>query len=154
MSKLENKKYLKNYRHKHYTGIYGSWYAMKQRCDNPNHKQYQDYGGRGISYLSTWKTFEGFKLDMAKGYKIGLTIDRIDNAKSYSVENCRWATRKEQNNNKRNNIHYSYKGITLNLTQWAQKLDLKCHTLLARHRAGWSIERMLTSRLERPWKLN
>jgi len=148
-----NRETLREYRRKHYTGIYGSWYAMKQRCGNPNNKSYHNYGGRGISYPLQWETFEGFKMDMGHSYKSGLTLERIDNNSSYSLDNCRWATKKEQANNMRRNHIIVYKGESKTLSQWAEHLGLKPHTLLFRSLRGWTVERMLSARLERPWKL-
>lgn len=63
---------------------------MKARCDNPNTPQWNDYGGRGISYTDEWETFEGFLKDMGEPAS-GLSLDRIDNDLGYSKHNCRWA---------------------------------------------------------------
>jgi hypothetical protein len=144
---------MKKYSREKYVGMYGSWYAMKQRCGNPKNHSYHNYGGRGITYPDKWESYVGFKEDMEETYKKGLTIDRINNNKSYSKENCRWLNRKLQCNNMRKNVLITYEGITLTSTQWGEKLGLKEGTFKSRRIRGWSIERMMNSKLERPAKL-
>lgn len=84
----------------HQERIYQTWADMKIRCDNPKHKSYHRYGGRGISYQSSWAHFEEFLNDMSEGYCENLTLERIDPNGDYTKENCRWATKAEQSRNK------------------------------------------------------
>ena len=83
------------------TQVYNSWVNMKQRCNNLNAVNYENYGGRGITYDPSWERFETFYADMGE-CPIDKTLDRKDNNKGYNKENCRWATQSEQQRNKRN----------------------------------------------------
>lgn len=87
-----SKRHHKNYR------TYSSWQHMKDRCLNPKNKYYKNYGGRGIKVCGRWMKFENFLEDMGDSPE-GHSIDRLDINKGYSVDNCRWATKAEQNRN-------------------------------------------------------
>jgi hypothetical protein len=92
-----------------YTKIYRVWDWIKQRCKNPNMKWYKIYWWRWITYDNKRETFEWFYEDMWPTYKKWLSIDRLDNNWNFNKENCRWATRDQQANNKRNSRLIEYK---------------------------------------------
>ena len=116
-----NKQLVKDRNTKHglvNTGLYGIWRNIKNRTLNPKHKQYNDYGGRGITICDEWKNdfMSFYAWAMTNGYSDELSIDRIDNDGGYSPENCRWTTSIIQNRNKRipTNNTSGYKGVSYN----------------------------------------
>ncbi len=130
------------------TRVYRTWQNMIQRCLNPLNKSYADYGGRGITICERWMKFENFLEDMGEQPK-GLQIDRTDNNKGYCKSNCRWVTRKEQMRNRRNNILITHKGEEKCLSGWAEKLDINYTTLCKRLKLGWSVEKALTTPIQK-----
>jgi hypothetical protein len=121
---------------------------MKNRCHNPRTPRFDDYGGRGITVCDEWKDdFQAFyDWAMSNGYSGDLTIDRIDNDKGYSPDNCRWATRVMQGNNSRHNHMITFNGETRSLSDWGRLFGLSFHLLSNRiNRYGWTIERALTT---------
>jgi hypothetical protein len=80
---------------------------MKQRCLNPDNQAYENYGGRGITITKRWMSYENFLADMGRKPSPELTLDRKNNDSGYSKRNCRWATRKQQANNRRDRYRSS-----------------------------------------------
>lgn len=123
--------------------LYRTWSGIKQRCLNPNSHSYSNYGGRGIKICEEWLDFNNFrKWAEENGYNPDApaqecTLDRIDSNGNYCPENCRFASRKEQDNNKRNCIWITNEnGETHNLSQWAEILGIKRGTLYGRYLNG------------------
>lgn len=87
------------------SSTFRTWIDMRQRCSNHSHSRYKDYGGRGIQVCKRWSLFENFLSDMGERPSDDLSIDRIDNDGDYEANNCRWATRSEQQQNKRRHPH-------------------------------------------------
>ena len=137
--------------HKHKmtgTRLYNIWANMKQRCLNPKDNRFNDYGGRGIMVCDEWLIADNFiSWALKNGYNDNLTIERIDNNKGYSPDNCRWATNDEQAHNKRNNHLLTFQGKTQNVTQWANELKINRDSLHTRIQRGWTAERALTKKV-------
>ena len=107
---------------------------MKNRCFDINDKRYERYGGRGITICDEWKNnfLAFYQWAMANGYDENLTIDRINNDGNYCPQNCRWATAKEQANNRSTNVHYKIGNVTKLLSEWCELFGLNFNTILAR----------------------
>jgi hypothetical protein len=130
------------------TRLYNIWRSMRQRCKNPTDVNIKkNYLDRGITVCKEWHNFSIFQhWAMTNGYADNLTIDRVDNDKGYSPENCRWADIYEQSNNRRSNQIITFNGITLTLAQWTRKIGVS-KTLLNKRifSYGWSPEKALTT---------
>lgn len=124
---------------------YKIWQLMKERSFNKNNPGYKNYGARGIIMCKRWLKFENFYADMGPRPSLKHSIDRINNDKSYSRSNCRWATLKQQANNKRNSRKITFNGETKTLAQWSESTGLLITTIFNRiKRNNWSIKRALT----------
>jgi hypothetical protein len=123
---------------------------MIERCHNVNDKRYYDYGGRGIDVCQEWRSsYENFKeWAMQSGYKEGLSIDRENNDKGYSPDNCRWATRKVQANNTRRNRVIEYNGTKKTIAEWADMVGITYSALYGRLRRGWTVADALTKPID------
>ena len=126
------------------TLTYKRWRAMISRCQYRNDSAYPHYGAKGVTVCDEWQTYEGFLADMGE-CPDGMTLDRIDNSKGYSKENCRWASMKQQENNRTNNRILNAFGMAMTLAEWAEKMQINRGTLLSRiDRNNWPIEKALT----------
>lgn len=133
-----------------YSHLYQIWHGMKNRCINPNMQDYSRYGGRGITVCDEWdnnyESFQDWALD--NGYSEDLTIDRIDPNGNYEPDNCRWSTKKEQANNRVNNLYYSMNGENHTLSEWCDMFNLPYQTIYARiHRYNWDFITAITTPL-------
>lgn len=135
-----------------HTRFYSIWEGVKKRCRNKNSHNYHNYGGRGIKMCEEWNDFVNFKNDMYESYlehvkKYGesdTSIERIDNNGNYEKNNCKWATRKEQNRNTRQVKLYEYKGEMLDLAEIARRENMNYRTLRSRILTyGWTLEEAL-----------
>ena len=117
------------------------WHGIKERCCNEKHPAYERYGGRGITMCDEWKTsFEAFYRDMGKRPSSDHSLDRKDNDKGYSKENCRWATLVEQANNRRDNILYFHDGVHRTLAAWSRELNFDYKKAYTHLQNGSSFE--------------
>ncbi len=134
-------------KHGHYgTPTYGSWMAMKSRCNRPDHMAYHRYGGRGITVCEEWNSptgFTAFLADMGERPR-GTTIDRINNDLGYSKENCRWATPSQQRLNCEDTRFISWNGTKRQINEWVAITGIKASTIRERIKRGWPIDDVFT----------
>lgn len=121
--------------------IYYIWNNMLGRITNPNNKDYPNYGGRGITVQEDWKTFDNFYNDMKEGYSDLLTLDRINNNKGYSKQNCRWANITTQSTNRRTNVVIGGK----TLSEISYSLGGNRHLVRTRLNLGWSTSQAIST---------
>lgn len=120
---------------------------MRQRCNDKNCPSYKYYGARGIKICKKWndyKTFEEWAMN--NGYTEELTLDRINVNGNYEPSNCRWATKKEQSNNRRDNILIEYNNEIKTIHQWSEKYNIGVETIKKRLKKGWNIERVFNEK--------
>lgn len=118
------------------TRLYHVWNSMRQRCNNPNHYAYVNYGGRGIKICSDWDNYESFRdWAMASGYdelapRGQMTLDRIDVNGNYEPSNCRWADMKAQTRNRRNTVYLEHDGEVKPIAVWMEETGLTREQLI------------------------
>jgi hypothetical protein len=123
---------------------------MKARCDNENHPQFKDYGGRGIKYCDSWSCFEGFLSDVWEKPFKNATLDRIDNNGDYEPGNVRWACRTTQRRNSRNIVPITIGSETKLLTDWCRQYNIHVSSVYRRIDKGMSpVEAISTPKAKR-----
>ena len=125
--------------------LYNIFSGMKERCYSPKHPRYKNYGGKGIHICSGWLSdyMSFYNWAMQNGYDESKTIDRIDNSKGYSPQNCRWVAAKDQSGNRSTCIKISFNGESHCIAEWSRITGIKESTLNARIKSGWSVEKAL-----------
>ena len=127
---------------------YESWASMKMRCRNPQYGSYPQYGAKGIDYCDRWETFKNFLEDMGVRPP-GTSLDRIDGTKGYTPENCRWATTKEQNENRRSSVWIEYQGNRMLMINFARMLGMRVDTVWYRlHKRKMTPEQIATTPID------
>lgn len=126
--------------------VHRIWRDILQRCNNPKRPAYPYYGGRGITVCARWLKFENFLEDMGTGEPQS-EIEREDNDGNYEPGNCRWATHREQCQNRSNTIKVKIGDEVMCLKSWAARFGIKYLTVYMRVRRGWSAERALAEPL-------
>lgn len=122
------------------------WSSMRQRCQDKRNPVYHRYGGRGITVCDRWqKSFAAFLADMGTRPTPKHTIERKNNNDGYNPDNCEWATRTAQANNRRSNHLFTLNGVTLSAAEWGRKTGIGAGTILARSYRGWADTRTLTT---------
>lgn len=130
--------------------LYHVYRGIMSRCNVPTTHAYENYGGRGIKVCDEWQDFEKFaEWALANGYQEAergkCTLDRIDVNGNYEPSNCRWVTMRTQERNRRNNHLITYNGETHCMSEWAEIAGLKYVTFVHRIKAGWSMEKTMTT---------
>ena len=126
--------------------VYQAWVGMLRRCNNPKHPSYKNYGGRGIKVCERWHDLDNFMKDMSPKPSPELTLDRIDNDKGYSPDNCRWASRVEQGFNMRSTRVFIIDGERKTFKDLSEETGLSIRLLKRRCYGGWTLEEMLKAK--------
>lgn len=123
--------------------LYMVWASMRDRCNNPNNRQFADYGGRGIKVCERWESYGAWLADMGPR-PLGHSLDRRDNNKGYEPGNCRWATRREQQRNQRRAVWVTIDGERYRAIELAEQYNLKPDTIVARAKRNLCFSDVVT----------
>ncbi len=126
-----------------YWGLYKIWQMMLSRCENPKHTAYPHYGAKGTRVCEAWHSFQQFLADMGPRPSPKHSLDRINNEGHYEPGNVRWATRREQANNRALTRMLTLRGVTKSVADWADQFSLRYDLVLQRLNRGWGPERCL-----------
>ncbi len=130
------------------SALYVLWSNIRQRCLNPESRNYRNYGARGIGFHAPWAdSYTTFKVYIAEALgprPNGASLDRIDNDKSYEPGNVRWANRRQQSRNQQRTVRLTHRGKTLLLVEWAEELGISPKVIETRLARGWSVDRALS----------
>lgn len=136
--------------------LFKRYHAMRARCKNNGTVTTKFWGDKGIKVCERWMRFENFLEDMESSHKkhvkkygkVQTTLERLDNKKDYSPENCVWSTRHEQNSNTSKNVFIEFKGERMTISEWSRELNIDRSTILYRvFKARWPLEKALTKRV-------
>jgi hypothetical protein len=124
---------------------YSIWQGMLGRCRNPNYRQWNDYGGRGITVCERWRnSYHAFAADMGER-PAGYSLDRIDNDAGYSPENCRWASRGTQQRNRRRAVYVTVDGQQYRAVELAERAGVKTDTIIERANRGLPLAQVMAA---------
>lgn len=127
-----------------------AWTEAIYRCTNPGHPSYPQYGARGISVCKRWRdSFTAFLADVGARPSANHSLDRIDNNGDYEPGNVRWATRTQQQRNKRGAVLVTHNGQTRHICEWAELFGISFQSLKSRLRRGWTFEAAITTPIEK-----
>jgi len=125
------------------------WRGIRDRCINPKSTHYHDYGGRGIKMCDSWlHSFDNFIKDMGPRPSNKHTIERIENDGDYELGNCKWATRKQQANNRRSNRLFEYNGISQTMQEIIDQTGIKKSTFKSRVYMGWTLDKIINTPIQ------
>jgi len=138
-----------NFRHGHTrkglrSSTYASWQSMIQRCENTNMDSFTRYGGRGIKVCDRWRvSFNDFLKDMGERPSREYSVDRIDNSKGYDPSNCRWATRRQQCQNRASSRIITIGSESMCGAEWSRKSGIPYASMMSRIRKGWDVTKAI-----------